>query len=121
AMMVGAMLAAAHKRHLVIVDGMAACAALLVATRIGGALPDYCVFSRSSAHPGLDAVLASFQTSALLELGMDSLDGTGVPLTWPLITAAAGLLADVAEAVDPSQLPVLTEDAGELSPRVAAA
>ncbi|MEY2690081.1 MAG: hypothetical protein RL375_4281 [Pseudomonadota bacterium] len=112
AMMVGAMLAAAHKRHLVMVDGIAACAALLVATRIGGPLPDYCVFCRSTGHPGLDAVLAGFQATALLELGLDTIDGTGITLTWPLLAAAAALLSDVADtAVDPAQLPVLTEDA----------
>lgn len=112
AMMVGAMLAAAHKRHLIMVDGIAACAALLVATRIGGPLPDYCVFCRSTGHPGLDAVLAGFQATALLELGLEAIDGTGITLTWPLLAAAAALLSDVAEtALDPAQLPVLTEDA----------
>lgn len=112
AMMVGAMLAAAHKRHLIMVDGIAACAALLVATRIGGPLPDYCVFCRSTGHPGLDAVLAGFQATALLELGLEAIDGTGITLTWPLLAAAAALLSDVAEAaLDPTQLPVLTEDA----------
>jgi nicotinate-nucleotide--dimethylbenzimidazole phosphoribosyltransferase len=116
AMMVGAMLAAAHKRHLVMVDGIAACAALLVATRIGGPLPEYCVFCRSTAHPGLDAVLAGFQATALLELGLDTVDGTGITLTWPLIAAAAALLSDVAESVDPAQLPVLTEDAQATPP-----
>jgi nicotinate-nucleotide--dimethylbenzimidazole phosphoribosyltransferase len=110
------MLAAAHKRHLVMVDGIAACAALLVATRIGGPLPEYCVFCRSTAHPGLDAVLAGFQATALLELGLDSVDGTGITLTWPLISAAASLLSDVAESVDPAQLPVLTEDAQATPP-----
>src|SRR4029450_10933244 len=34
AMMVGAMLVAAGKRHLIIIDGLPACAALLVASRI---------------------------------------------------------------------------------------
>jgi nicotinate-nucleotide--dimethylbenzimidazole phosphoribosyltransferase len=112
AMMVGAMLAAAHKRHLIMVDGIAACAALLVATRIGGPLPDYCVFCRSTGHPGLDAVLAGFQATALLELGLESIDGTGITLTWPLLAAAAALLSDVADAaLDPAQLPVLTDDA----------
>jgi nicotinate-nucleotide--dimethylbenzimidazole phosphoribosyltransferase len=116
AMMVGAMLAAAHKRHLILVDGIAACAALLVAARIGGPLPEYCVFCRSTAHPGLDAVLAGFQATALLELGLDGMDGTGITLTWPLISAAASLLSDVAEIIDASQLPVLTDDADAARP-----
>jgi nicotinate-nucleotide--dimethylbenzimidazole phosphoribosyltransferase len=38
-----------------------------------------------------------FHASALLELGMDSMDGTGATLAWPLIRCAAALLSDVAD------------------------
>lgn len=100
AMMVGAMLVAANKRHLIMVDGIAACAALIVATHIGGPVTDYCVFCRSTSHEGLDHVLAGFQATALLDMGMNSLDGTGSTLTWPLIYSAASLLSDVAESAD---------------------
>ncbi|MGL4807308.1 MAG: nicotinate-nucleotide--dimethylbenzimidazole phosphoribosyltransferase, partial [Giesbergeria sp.] len=44
AMMVGAMLVATSKRHLLMVDGMAACAALMLASRIATPVTDYCVF-----------------------------------------------------------------------------
>lgn len=106
AMMVGAMLVAASKRHLIMVDGMAACAALLVASRIATPVTDYAVFCRSTGHAGLDHALAVFRTSALLELGMDATDGTGATLAWPLVHAAAALLTEVAEGDDtgPSQL-----------------
>lgn len=101
AMMVGVMLVSASKRHLVMVDGMAACAALMVATRIAAAVTDYCVFCRSRGHQGLDEAMQRFQASALLELGMESLDGTGAALAWPLVRAAAALLTEVAEGEDP--------------------
>ena len=39
--------------------------------------------------------------SALLELGMESTDGTGATLAWPLVRAAAALLSEVAEGADP--------------------
>ena len=55
AMMVGLMLVAGSKRHLIVVDGMPACAALMVATRIAPAVTDYCVYCRSHSHKGLDA------------------------------------------------------------------
>jgi nicotinate-nucleotide--dimethylbenzimidazole phosphoribosyltransferase len=97
AMMVGAMLVAASKRHLIMVDGIAACAALIVATHIGGPVTDYCVFCRSTTHQGLDSVLAGFQATALLDMGMNSLDGTGTTLTWPLVHSAASLLSDLAD------------------------
>ena len=97
AMMVGVMLVAGSKRHLIVADGMPACAALMVASRIAPAVTDYCVYCRSHSHQGLDHALRLFQASALLELGMESTDGTGATLSWPLIRSAAALLTEVAE------------------------
>ena len=92
ATMVGLMLVAAAKRHVIVVDGMPAYAALTVASRIAPAVIDYCVFSRSHSHAGLDHALAQFQSAALLELGMESTDGTGATLAWPLVKCAVALL-----------------------------
>jgi len=100
AVMVGVMLMAASKRHLLIVDGVPACAALMLAARIAQPVTDYCVFCRSHTHLGLDQALNLFRASALLELGMDSTDGTGATLAWPLVKSAAALLAEVAEPAD---------------------
>jgi nicotinate-nucleotide--dimethylbenzimidazole phosphoribosyltransferase len=98
AMMVGLMLVAASERRLVIVDGIPACAALMVASRIAPAVTDYCLHCRSHGDKGLDATLALFQTSALLELGIETVDGTGATLAWPLVRSAAALLAEVEDA-----------------------
>ncbi len=105
AMMVGVMLVAGSKRHLVIADGMTACAALMVASRIAPAVTDYCVYCRSHNHHGLDRALSLFHATALLELGMESTDGTGATLAWPLVRSAAALLTAVAEGEEagPSQ------------------
>lgn len=100
AMMVGAMLVAASKRHLILVDGLSACAALVVAARIAGPVTDYCVFCRSTAHQGLDTTLRGFETAALLELGLESVDGTGIALSWPLLQAAASLLTEVHDSLE---------------------
>ena len=100
AMMVGVMLVAGSKRHLVVVDGMPACAALMVAARIAPAVAEYCVYARSHSHQGLDQALTLFHASALLELGMESTDGTGATLAWPLVRSAAALLSEVAEGED---------------------
>ena len=97
AMLVGAMLVAASKRHLIMVDGLPACAALLVAARIAAPVTDYVVFCRSHSHRGLDYALGLFRASALLELGMESTDGTGATLAWPLVHSAAALLTEVSE------------------------
>ena len=100
AVMVGAMLVAASKRSLIIVDGIAACAALRVASLICAPVTDYAVFCRSHVHRGLDEALALFHASALLELGMDSADGTGAALAWPMIRSAAALLTDLHEVAE---------------------
>ena len=101
AVMVGAILMAASKRHLLMIDGLPACAALMLAARSAQPVTDYCVFCRSHNHRGLDQALNQFRASALLELGMDSTDGTGATLAWPLVKCAAALLTEVADGEDP--------------------
>ncbi len=97
AVMVGVMLMAASKRHLLMIDGMPACAALMLAARIAQPVTDYCVFCRSHGHLGLDQALNLFRASALLELGMESTDGTGATLVWPMVRSAAALLTEIAD------------------------
>jgi len=92
AVMVGAMLVAASKRHLLLIDGLPACAALMVASRIAAPVTDYCILCRSHSHPGLTRALALFRASALLELGLECADGTGAALAWPMVRAASALL-----------------------------
>ena len=96
AMMAGLMLAAASRRRLIIPDGIAACAALRVATVVAPAVSDYCVHARSNWHPGLDRALELFGAQPLIGLVLDSIDGTGATLAWPLIRSAAALLVDEA-------------------------
>lgn len=102
AMMTGLMLAAASRRRLILVDGIPACAALLVAAAIAPAAPDYCIHVRSNRLVGLDRALALLGARAVLDLGIDSVDGTGAVLAWPLVRYAAALLADVAESGGPA-------------------
>ena len=114
AMMVGLMLVAGSKRHVLLIDGLPACAALLVASRIAPAVSDYCIFTRSHSHQGLDAALEIFGTKPLLELGMESTDGTGATLAWPLVRNAAALLSEVADGEDPGPslpMPLSTDHA----------
>ena len=100
AVMVGVILMAASKRHLLMIDGMPACAALMVAARIAQPVTDYCLFCRSHSHRGLDQALNLFRAAALMELGMESTDGTGATLAWPLVKSAAALLTEVAAETD---------------------
>jgi nicotinate-nucleotide--dimethylbenzimidazole phosphoribosyltransferase len=102
AVMTGLVLGAASARRLLLIDGTPALAALMVASRLAPPVGDYCVFTRSHAHPGLDRSLTLFRASAVLELGMDSLDGTGAALSWPLVDSAATLLGSLPEGQEPA-------------------
>jgi nicotinate-nucleotide--dimethylbenzimidazole phosphoribosyltransferase len=98
AVMVGVMLVASSRRHLLVIDGLPACAALMVASRISPPVTEYCVFCRSHSHQGLDQALRMFQANPLLELGMETMDGTAATLAWPMIRCAAALLGDVTDS-----------------------
>ena len=119
AMMVGAMLVAASKRHLIMVDGLPACAALLVATRIAAPVTDYVVFCRSHGHRGLDQALDLFQASALLELGLECTDGSGATLAWPLVHSAAALLSEVSDGDETGTTLPSTGGLASLDPQAA--
>ncbi len=117
AVLAGMMLVAAGRRQLIVVDGVPALAAVMVASRLAPAVTDYCVFCRSHPHPGLDNALALFRASAVLEMGMDSADGTGAALAWPLIGSAAMLMSQVQdiERPTPPQLNVSRTEIPRLS------
>jgi nicotinate-nucleotide--dimethylbenzimidazole phosphoribosyltransferase len=101
AVMSGVMLMAASKQMVLMIDGMAACAALMLASRIAQPVTDYCVFCRSHPQRGLDVAMGLFRSTALMELGLDNVDGTGATLAWPLVRSAAALLTEVADGEDP--------------------
>ena len=95
-MMVGAMLAAAEGRLLVLVDGFIVGAAALVAAKLAPAFTDYCVFCHRSAEPGHRAQLDEMGGQPLLDLGLRLGEGTGAALAYPLVQAAVNFLNDMA-------------------------
>jgi nicotinate-nucleotide--dimethylbenzimidazole phosphoribosyltransferase len=96
AMMAGAMLGAAERRMLVLVDGFIASSALLVASRMAPAVLDYCVFAHRSAEAGHAAMLAALGAQPLLALDLRLGEGTGAVLAWPLVKAACAFLNEMA-------------------------
>jgi nicotinate-nucleotide--dimethylbenzimidazole phosphoribosyltransferase len=100
AMMVGAMIAAAKRRHPLMVEGMNASAAMLIAHRLTGSLGDYCFVAGHHAQPsGMETIYSQIGAQTLPYIGLDGIDGTQIPLTLPLLEAAAALLSDVQDAV----------------------
>lgn len=96
AMMVGAMLEAAHERRVIVVDGFIASAAVLVAQALAPALLDYCVFAHCSGEQGHRALLQHLGAEPLLDLGMRLGEGSGAAVAWPLIDSSLRLLDEMA-------------------------
>ena len=97
AMLAAAILRAAERRLCVVVDGVIVTAAALVAHALQPACLSCCVFAHRSAEPGHDAMLAYLNATPLLDLGLRLGEGTGAALALPLLRAAAGVLADMAD------------------------
>lgn len=96
AMMVGAMLGAAEKRAVLLIDGFIATTALLVASRIQPAVLDYCIFTHRSGEAGHTRLLEHFGANPLLDLGMRLGEGTGCAIAWPLVQSAVNFLNEMA-------------------------
>jgi nicotinate-nucleotide--dimethylbenzimidazole phosphoribosyltransferase len=96
AMMTGAMLAAAQRKLLVLVDGFICGAAALVAARLAPAFLDYAVFCHASAEPGHRVQLAALDAVPLVTLDLRLGEGTGAALAWPLVRAAGAFLNEMA-------------------------
>lgn len=96
AMMAGAMLKAAERRMVLLIDGFIVTSALLVAARLQPAILDYCVFSHCSDENGHHRMLAHLDARPLLNLGLRLGEGTGCALAVPLLGAAAAFLREMA-------------------------
>jgi nicotinate-nucleotide--dimethylbenzimidazole phosphoribosyltransferase len=96
AMLCGAMLQAARERRVIVVDGFITGAALLVAQALSPAVTDYCVFAHCGAEAGHRAMLEVLRAKPLLALDLRLGEGTGAALAWPLVDAAARMLAEMA-------------------------
>lgn len=96
AMMAGAMIGAAQRSILILIDGFIATSALLVARAIAPAITDYAVFTHRSNESGHQAMLDILGGKPLLALDLRLGEGTGAVLAYPLIRAAAAFLEHMA-------------------------
>ncbi|HEX5812335.1 MAG TPA: nicotinate-nucleotide--dimethylbenzimidazole phosphoribosyltransferase [Pseudonocardia sp.] len=80
----------------VLLDGVNAGAAALVAAAIAPAAVGYCLAGHVSAEPGHALALAALGITPLLDLGMRLGEGTGALLALPVVAGAARALQDVA-------------------------
>lgn len=96
AMMVGAMLKAAEKKCVILIDGFICTAALLVAHRLHPHVLDYCVFSHCSDEAGHKNMLDFLNAKPLLQLGLRLGEGSGAALAYPLLVSAVNFINEMA-------------------------
>jgi nicotinate-nucleotide--dimethylbenzimidazole phosphoribosyltransferase len=84
----------------VVVDGVIAAAALLVASRLVPGVEQCVVAGHRSVEPGASAVLAELGIEPMLDLALRLGEGTGALLALPLVEAAARLLQDMSTFAD---------------------
>lgn len=96
AMLAGAMIAAAERRMVLLIDGFIVTSALLVACKINPAVRDCCVFAHCSDEAGHALQLQHLEAQPLLQLGLRLGEGTGAALAYPLLKAACAFLDEMA-------------------------
>jgi len=96
AMLVGALLGAAARRHLIIIDGFTVTVAAVLAARIDAHVLDYCVFGHCSAEYAHRALLTHLKAQPLLDLGMRLGEGSGAAVALSVVRAALALFTQMA-------------------------
>ncbi|HVF74345.1 MAG TPA: nicotinate-nucleotide--dimethylbenzimidazole phosphoribosyltransferase [Acidimicrobiales bacterium] len=80
----------------VVVDGVIAAAALVVADALAPGVSRHCFAGHRSSEPGATVALAHLGLEPLLDLGLRLGEGTGAVLALPLLQAAAAVLREMA-------------------------
>lgn len=96
ATMAGAMLEAAARRKVLLIDGFIVSSALLVAARLQPDILDYCVFSHQSDESGHARLLGALEVNPVLKLDLRLGEGTGAALVYPMVQAAVNFLNQMA-------------------------
>jgi nicotinate-nucleotide--dimethylbenzimidazole phosphoribosyltransferase len=96
AALAGFMLGGAALRVPVVLDGVIACAAALVARALAPDVVDCLIAGHMSTEPGACRALAALGLRPLLDLDMRLGEGSGAVLALPIVAAAARVLRDVA-------------------------
>jgi nicotinate-nucleotide--dimethylbenzimidazole phosphoribosyltransferase len=96
AALAGYLLGAAANKVPVILDGVIAGAAALVAQALHPAVIDYCVAGHRSAEPGHAIALKTLGLQPLVDLDLRLGEGTGAVLAYPILTCAVRALAEMA-------------------------
>ena len=92
---IGAMLRAAERHLIILVDGFIMTACALAATRLYPAAQDYMVFAHSGDESGHQRMLDAMHAKPLLHLGLRLGEGTGALCAFPLIDSAVRMVNEM--------------------------
>jgi nicotinate-nucleotide--dimethylbenzimidazole phosphoribosyltransferase len=95
AALAGFILGAAAQRVPVILDGVIAGSAALIAAALAPAVLDACVAGHRSAEPGHTVALVALGLNPLIDLELRLGEGTGAVLALPLVQAAVAALREM--------------------------
>ncbi|MEU1131570.1 nicotinate-nucleotide--dimethylbenzimidazole phosphoribosyltransferase [Streptomyces sp. NPDC005900] len=116
AAMTGFLLQCAVRRTPVILDGVVASAAALVAQRVAFRAPDWWLAGHDSGEPAQAKALDRMALEPLLGHGVRVGEGTGALLALPLVRAAAALWAELPErAAEPEAAAGATPGSGAVA------
>jgi len=96
AMICGAILEAASRKMVILVDGFIVTSALLIAQAIHKNTLDYCLYAHASNEQGHKKMLAFLKASPILNLGLRLGEGTGAALALPIIRASVNFINQMA-------------------------
>ena len=96
AALAGFLLGAAARRVPVVLDGVIACSAALVAAALEPGVVAYLVAGHRSQEPGATVALRTLGLEPLVDLDLRLGEGSGALLAVPIVQAAARMLAEVA-------------------------
>ena len=96
AMMTGAMLEAASRRMLVMVDGFISTSSALAAARLAPAASDYFIFAHASGDGPHRVAVEALGGKPLIDLGMKLGEGTGAAMAWPIVRESVAFLDEMA-------------------------
>jgi nicotinate-nucleotide--dimethylbenzimidazole phosphoribosyltransferase len=96
-MMAGAMLGAARRGQVILIDGFIVTAAAIAAVSMRPALRDYLLFAHRSPEAGHTVLLEWLGARPLLDLGLRLGEGTGAALAIPLVRMAQEMLTTMAD------------------------
>ncbi len=96
AMLTGAILAAASRRMVVLIDGFTVSVAAALAARLAPEVLGYCVFGHCSAENAHRALLADLGVTPLLDVGMRLGEGSGAAVAVGVVRAALALFKEMA-------------------------